>query len=112
MNILKPRFSLNCKPKRRWLVRVYSIACPAGRLRVPQDLCNFAMDNNCPIAMLLPSTTGMGVCSMSLLFFLVNTHNGFLGTYRSATNQERYRDLLLFSEIFSCYASSVWCDLW
>ena len=79
---------------------------------MPQDLCNIAMDNNCPIAMLLPSTTGMGVCSMSLLFFLVNTHDEFLGTYRSATNQERYRDLLLFSEIFSFYASFVWWGLW
>ena len=59
-----------------------------GRLRVPQDLCNTTMDNDCPIAMLLPGTTGMGVCSTSLTFFLVNTHNEFLGAYRNATNQE------------------------
>ena len=56
---------------------------------MPQDLCNITMDNDCPIAMLLPSTTGMGVCSTSLTYFLVNTHDEFLGVYRSATNQER-----------------------
>ena len=55
---------------------------------MPQDLCNTTMDNDCPIAMLLPGTTGMGVCSTSLTFFLVNTHNEFLGAYRNATNQE------------------------
>ena len=76
----------------------------AGRLRVPQDLCNITMDNNCQIAMLLPSTTGLGVCSMSLLFFLVNTHDEFLLTYRSATNQERYRD---FFFLFVC--CFCWC---
>ncbi|XP_068731195.1 E3 ubiquitin-protein ligase rnf213-alpha-like [Montipora capricornis] len=59
-----------------------------GRLRVPQDLCNITMDNDCSIAMLLPSTKGMSVCSMALLFFLVNTNDEFLGIYRSATNQE------------------------
>ncbi|XP_020630788.1 E3 ubiquitin-protein ligase rnf213-alpha-like [Orbicella faveolata] len=59
-----------------------------GRLCVPQGLCNTTMDNDCPIAMLLPGTAGMGVCSTSLTFFLVNTHNEFLGAYRNATNQE------------------------
>ncbi|XP_068735057.1 LOW QUALITY PROTEIN: E3 ubiquitin-protein ligase rnf213-alpha-like [Montipora capricornis] len=59
-----------------------------GRLRVPEDLCNITMDNDCSIAMLLPSTKGMSVCSMALLFFLVNTNDEFLGIYRSATNQE------------------------
>ena len=48
------------------------------------------MDNDCPIAMVLPGTTGMGVCSTSLTFFLVNTNDEFLGAYRSATNQDRY----------------------
>ena len=40
--------------------------------------------------MVLPSTTGMGVCSTSLTFFLVNANNECLGAYRSATNQDRY----------------------
>ena len=39
--------------------------------------------------MLLPSTKGMSVCSTALLYFLVNTHDEFLGLYRSATNQDR-----------------------
>ena len=48
------------------------------------------MDNGCPIALLLPGTKGMGVCSTALTYFLVNTHGEFLGTFRSLTNQERY----------------------
>ncbi|KAJ7339378.1 hypothetical protein OS493_005772 [Desmophyllum pertusum] len=70
-----------------------------GRLRVPQDLCNTTMDNDCPIAMLLPSTTGMGVCSTSLTFFLVNTHDEFLGAYRSTTNQESALDRVSVTEV-------------
>ena len=46
-----------------------------GRLRVPQDLCNTTMTKNCPFAMVLPCTTGMGVCSTSFTFFLVNANN-------------------------------------
>ena len=70
------------------------------------------MDNDCPIAMMLPSTKGMGVCSVSLLYFLVNTHDEFLGTYRSATNQDRYR---LFSDIIGALLNiSVlkWDGMW
>ena len=63
---------------------------------MPQDLCNITMDNDCSIAMLLPSTTGISVCSMALLFFLVNTNDEFLGIYRSATNQERYCSIFIF----------------
>ena len=67
-----------------------SFFIPQGRLRVPQDLCNTTIENDFPIAMVLPSTTGMGVCSTSLTFFLVNANNESLGAYRSATNQDRY----------------------
>ncbi|XP_067057901.1 E3 ubiquitin-protein ligase rnf213-alpha-like isoform X3 [Acropora muricata] len=70
-----------------------------GGLRVPQDLCNIAMDNNCPIAMLLPSTRGMSVCSTALLYFLVNTHDEFLGIYRSATNQDSPLERISLSEV-------------
>ncbi|XP_074628909.1 E3 ubiquitin-protein ligase rnf213-alpha-like isoform X2 [Acropora palmata] len=70
-----------------------------GRLRVPQDLCNIAMDNNCSIAMLLPSTKGMSVCSTALLYFLVNTHDEFLGLYRSATNQDSPLERISMSEV-------------
>ncbi|KAJ7339386.1 hypothetical protein OS493_005781 [Desmophyllum pertusum] len=61
--------------------------------------CNTTMDNDCPIAMLLPSTTGMGVCSTSLTFFLVNTHDEFLGAYRRATNQESALDRVSVPEV-------------
>ena len=71
---------------------------------MPQDLCNITMDNDCSIAMLLPSTKGISVCSMALLFFLVNTNNEFLGIYRSATNQERYCSIFIFGWAFGLYA--------
>nr|XP_058970756.1 E3 ubiquitin-protein ligase rnf213-alpha-like [Pocillopora verrucosa] len=70
-----------------------------GRLRVPQDLCNTTMDNDCPIAMVLPCTTGMGVCSTSLTFFLVNANNESLGAYRSATNQDSPLERVSVSEV-------------
>jgi len=70
-----------------------------GRLRVPQDLCNMAMDYSCSIAMLLPSTKGMSVCSTALLYFLVNTHNDFLGIYRIATNQDSPLERISLSEV-------------
>ncbi|XP_022796391.1 E3 ubiquitin-protein ligase rnf213-alpha-like isoform X1 [Stylophora pistillata] len=70
-----------------------------GRLRVPQDLCNTTMDNDCPIAMVLPSTTGMGVCSTSLTFFLVNANNESLGAYRGATNQDGPLERVSVSEV-------------
>lgn len=70
-----------------------------------------AMDNSRSIAMLLPSTKGMSVCSTALLYFLVNTHDEFLGIYRSATNQDRsvfisYDFILLFvafDPVVFCY---------
>ncbi|XP_022800358.1 E3 ubiquitin-protein ligase rnf213-alpha-like [Stylophora pistillata] len=70
-----------------------------GRLRVPQDLCNTTMDNDCPIAMVLPSTSGMGICSTSLTFFLVNVNNESLGAYRSATNQDSFLERVSVSEV-------------
>ncbi|XP_015765613.1 PREDICTED: E3 ubiquitin-protein ligase RNF213-like [Acropora digitifera] len=70
-----------------------------GRLRVPQDLCNMAMDNSCSIAMLLPSTKGRSICSTALLYFLVNTHDEFLGIYRSATNQDSPLERISLSEV-------------
>ena len=71
-----------------------------GRLRVPQDLCNTDMDDNCPIAMVLPSTTGLGVCTTSLTFFLVNANNESLIAYRSATNQDRFIILQWIAYVF------------
>ncbi|XP_022803330.1 E3 ubiquitin-protein ligase rnf213-alpha-like isoform X2 [Stylophora pistillata] len=69
-----------------------------GRLSVPQDLCNTPMDNDCAIAMVLPCATGLGVCSTSLTYFLVNANNESLGAYRSAANQDSPLERIAVSE--------------
>ncbi|XP_022783821.1 E3 ubiquitin-protein ligase rnf213-alpha-like [Stylophora pistillata] len=56
-----------------------------GRLRPPKDLCDLPMDNSRPLAVLLPSTSGMGICSTALVFFLTTLHNEF---------SERYQNLI------------------
>ncbi|XP_027055365.1 E3 ubiquitin-protein ligase RNF213-like isoform X2 [Pocillopora damicornis] len=56
-----------------------------GRLRPPKDLCDQPMDNSRPLAVLLPSTSGMGICSTALVFFLTTLHNEF---------NERYQNLI------------------
>lgn len=40
----------------------------------PQDI---------PLAYLIPTTTGKGVCSTALVDFLVTTHNDFINFYHS-----------------------------
>ncbi|PFX29705.1 E3 ubiquitin-protein ligase RNF213 [Stylophora pistillata] len=56
-----------------------------GRLRPPKDLCDQPMDNSRLLAVLLPSTSGMGICSTALVFFLTMLHNEF---------NERYQNLI------------------
>ncbi|XP_078381354.1 E3 ubiquitin-protein ligase rnf213-alpha-like isoform X3 [Oculina patagonica] len=56
-----------------------------GRLRPPTDLCEKPMDNTRPLALLLPSTSGMGICSTALVFFLTSVNNDF---------NERYQNLI------------------
>ncbi|XP_068694638.1 E3 ubiquitin-protein ligase rnf213-alpha-like [Montipora foliosa] len=59
-----------------------------GRLRPPSDLCQIPMDNSRPLALLLPSTSGMGICSMALVFFLTTVHNEFNERYQNLVGGE------------------------
>ena len=59
-----------------------------GRLRPPSDLCEKSMDNSRPLAVLLPSTSGLGICSMALVFFLTMLHNEFNERYQNLTGGE------------------------
>ncbi|XP_067056125.1 E3 ubiquitin-protein ligase rnf213-alpha-like isoform X2 [Acropora muricata] len=53
-----------------------------GRLRPPSDLCQTPMDNNRPLGLLLPNTSGMGICSLALVFYLTTVHNEFNARYQ------------------------------
>ena len=59
-----------------------------GRLRPPSDLCEMSMDNARPLAVLLPSTSGLGICSTALVFFLTMLHNEFNERYHNLTGGE------------------------
>ena len=59
-----------------------------GRLRPPSDLCEMSMDNSRPLAVLLPSTSGLGICSVALVFFLTMLHNEFNERYQNLTGGE------------------------
>ena len=59
-----------------------------GRLRPPSDLCEMSMDNSRPLAVLLPSTSGLGICSTALVFFLTMLHNEFNERYQNLTGGE------------------------
>ena len=59
-----------------------------GRLRPPSDLCEMSMDNSRPLAVLLPSTSGLGICSTALVFFLTTLHNEFNERYQNLTGGE------------------------
>ncbi|XP_068694646.1 E3 ubiquitin-protein ligase rnf213-alpha-like isoform X2 [Montipora foliosa] len=59
-----------------------------GRLRPPSDLCQIPMDNSRPLALLLPSTSGMGICSMALVFYLTTVHNEFNERYQNLVGGE------------------------
>ena len=59
-----------------------------GRLRPPRDLCEMSMDNSRPLAVLLPSTSGLGICSTALVFFLTMLHNEFNERYQNLTGGE------------------------
>ncbi|CAH3189324.1 unnamed protein product [Porites lobata] len=59
-----------------------------GRLRPSSDLCEKSMDISRPLAVLLPSTSGLGICSMALVFFLTMLHNEFNERYQNLTGGE------------------------
>ncbi|ELU02735.1 hypothetical protein CAPTEDRAFT_201549 [Capitella teleta] len=57
-----------------------------GRVLVPAETCN-EVDDDSPLAMLLPSTRGIGGCALALLHFLCEQQNEFLGTFARIRNK-------------------------
>lgn len=49
-----------------------------GRLRLEDQHCLAAITNNVPLEYLIPTTTGAGALTTSLVDYLVLTHNDFI----------------------------------
>ncbi|XP_041355040.1 E3 ubiquitin-protein ligase RNF213-like [Gigantopelta aegis] len=58
-----------------------------GLVRLPQEFRNVKITPDSQLAILLPSTTGPGLCSYILLEFLLRKHNEFLDRYCAVTQQ-------------------------
>jgi len=61
----------------------YMLCMHTGRRRVPKELLIKMPDKpqTIPLAYLIPTTTGKGICSTALVDFLVSTHNDFIEFY-------------------------------
>ncbi|XP_064635715.1 E3 ubiquitin-protein ligase RNF213-like isoform X3 [Lineus longissimus] len=53
----------------------------ASGYTLPRDNCELAVDGETPIAMLIPCSQGLGLCSVMLLEFLTRKHNEFIMSY-------------------------------
>ena len=58
-----------------------------GRVLVPEELCNKKVNQDTPLAMLLPSDQGMGGCALALVHFLCAQQNEFLELYARISGQ-------------------------
>ncbi|PVD28712.1 hypothetical protein C0Q70_11306 [Pomacea canaliculata] len=63
-----------------------------GLVSLPQEFSNYVITKNSPLAVLLPSTRGPGLCAYILLYYLLVQHNEFLHRYCKLTKQ-RYESL-------------------
>ena len=60
----------------------------AGRLKIPSDYCDIRFDVTSPVAMVLPTTCGLGICSIALVSYLCSLHNDFLSSYYNITGSD------------------------
>lgn len=58
-----------------------------GLVSLPQEFFNYVITKNSPLAVLLPSTRGPGLCAYILLYYLLVQHNEFLHRYCKLTKQ-------------------------
>ncbi|KAH3728258.1 hypothetical protein DPMN_054212 [Dreissena polymorpha] len=66
-------------------------ACPSefGLLTVPQGFCTRQINDDMPMSVLLPSTTGPGLCSYIMLDFFFRKQNDFLDNYMRESGRRR-----------------------
>ncbi|XP_071112725.1 E3 ubiquitin-protein ligase rnf213-alpha-like isoform X2 [Haliotis cracherodii] len=59
-----------------------------GLIHLPDAYKNMRIEENSPLAVLLPSTQGPGICSYMMLEFLFRKHNEFMEKYCNKTKQK------------------------
>jgi hypothetical protein len=59
-----------------------------GGSTVPAEYCEHSVDDNCNLAMLLPTLRGQGLCATALVHHMVQIHNDFIENYCRITKQE------------------------
>ncbi|XP_071112375.1 E3 ubiquitin-protein ligase rnf213-alpha-like [Haliotis cracherodii] len=62
-----------------------------GLIHLPDAYKNMRIDENSPLAVLLPSTQGPGICSYMMLEFLFRKHNEFMEKYCEKINSSYER---------------------
>ncbi|XP_031561517.1 E3 ubiquitin-protein ligase RNF213-like [Actinia tenebrosa] len=63
-----------------------------GRYKLSSTECSMTIDDNSPMSILIPSTDGLGRCSLALVFYLVTAHNEFMETYFNITEGKARQD--------------------
>ncbi len=67
-----------------------------GRLPVPESICVPAITGKTSLVYLIPTTTGLGVCTTALVDFLILTHNDFIQRCQANSSRD---ERLLFVDI-------------
>ncbi len=62
-----------------------------GPLRVPKDILDEELTFKTPLEYLIPTTTGKGICTTSLVHYLVQVHNEFVRRCQSIMASEQGR---------------------
>ncbi|KAK7107714.1 hypothetical protein V1264_015588 [Littorina saxatilis] len=90
---LMKNFSKAWEIVKEHLITYNCLAPTEGLVSLPEEFHNASMTTDSPIAVLLPSTQGPGLCSYILLQFLLSRHNDFLQRYCPLVKQA-YKSLL------------------
>ncbi|KAH3728508.1 hypothetical protein DPMN_054465, partial [Dreissena polymorpha] len=75
----------------RKILEQYGCPTEFGRMFVPKEFCNQSVNDNTPLAVFLPSTSGPGLCSYAMLDFLFRKQNDFLDSYVSVSQRKDMR---------------------
>ena len=82
------QFVIICSKKILMDALMFLCFVSAGRLKIPSDYCNIRFDLTSPVAMVLPTTCGLGICSIALVSYLCSLHNEFLSSYCNITGSD------------------------
>ncbi|XP_064641333.1 E3 ubiquitin-protein ligase rnf213-alpha-like isoform X2 [Lineus longissimus] len=81
----------------------------ASGYTLPEEMCNMTVNPNTPIAMLIPSSRGLGLCSMMLVEYLTRRQNDFIMAYCRHRNKDS-RELPKFGVTEATAAHLIYYD--